>query len=108
MTIISLILLIKKPERRTVFFLIGFGMMAIHFWYNKHIVQNLADQTVNTVFFEGGYYRGQWLTEAIFYHLFPLVMWIISWGSIFLAVVNPKFKFMAKKKSLTSTISEQK
>ena len=102
LAIVSLVILIKKPARRYVFFFVGFLILLFHFEYNKHIVKDLADQTVSTVFLEEGNYKARWLTNGLIYHAVPTVLWLIGWLGIALGVINPKFKklsnFFQKKK----------
>lgn len=81
-----------------VWFFMGFLMLAIHFEYQKHIVQDLADQTISTLFLEEGHYRGQWLTRVTLYHLLPLIMWCLGWGSVLLGLINPKLTWGKKKR----------
>lgn len=108
--LISLIILIKKPSRQYVFFFIGFLILLFHFEYNKHIVQDLADQTVSTVFLEEGNYRARWATNGLIYHFIPTLLWLAGWGSIALALINPQFKklaeFLKKKFSKNKKINE--
>ena len=112
---ISLVMLLKKPSRRYTFFLIGFLVLAFLFEYDKHIVKDLADQTVDTLFLEEGNYRLQWFTKNIFYHIAPFILWIVGWGSVILGITNPQYgRFFAwlgrlfgkKKKTVAKTESE--
>ena len=89
--LVSLWLLIKKPTRQLVFFFLGFLILIFHFEYQKHIVQDLADQTISTLFLEEGHYRFRWLTKVAIYHGLPLLMWLAGWGSIILGLINAQF-----------------
>lgn len=84
----SLFLLIKKPERRQVWFLLGFLILILHFEYQKHIVQDLADQTISTVFLEEGNDKWRRLTKLALYHFTPFVLWLSGWTSIILGLFN--------------------
>ncbi len=84
----SLLLLLKKPQRRYVWFLLGFLFLIIHFEYQKHIVKDLTEQTIATLFLEEGYYRGRWLTRVALYHLVPFLLWLAGWGNIILGLSN--------------------
>lgn len=84
----SLFLLIKKPQRRYVWFFIGFLILILHFEYQKHIVKDLADQTIATLFLEEGNYRWRWLTKVGLYHLTPLLLWLGGWASVVAGIFN--------------------
>ncbi len=91
--LVALILLLKKPQRQYVFFFLGFLLLILHFEYQKHIVKDLADQTIATLFLEEGNYRFRWLTKVGLYHLVPLIMWLLGWGSIILGLLNDEIKW---------------
>jgi hypothetical protein len=92
--LISLIVLIKKPNRRRVFFFVGFLILALHFEYEKHIVKDLAEQTADVLFADVTHFRAQWLTDIFLRHLFPLGLWLLGWSGVILGIVNPsRLKF---------------
>jgi hypothetical protein len=84
----ALLMLLKKPSRRMVFFFVGFLLLVFHFEYQKHIVAGLAEQTVDTIFIEEGNYRARWLTSVGIYHLLPLLAWIGGWGGVLLGILD--------------------
>lgn len=86
--ICALILLLRKPKRIYVLFLIGFTALFIRFEYLKHIVDPLQQQTVGVVVTEQGYQRTRRLIDILINDLLPLGMYFLGWGSIFLAMVN--------------------
>jgi 4-hydroxybenzoate polyprenyltransferase len=88
---VALLMLIKRPQRKYVFFFVGFLILLFQFEYDKHIVKDLAEQTVGTVFLEEGNYRARWLTQAAIYHLVPTVLWVVGWGGVVLGVLDPDF-----------------
>ena len=85
---ISLLLLLRKPERIYVLFLLGFTLLLARFEYLKHVVNPLYKQTVGVVVTEqGGYLRTRKLMDLFFNDLIPLALYILGWGSIFLAMI---------------------
>lgn len=90
--LVSLFLLIKKPSRRYIFFFLGFLLLLFHFEYQKHIVQDLAEQTIATLFLEEGHYRWRWLTKVSIYHLAPFLLWLSGWGGVILGLIDPSFE----------------
>ena len=97
MAILALILLIRKPSRRNVFFFVGFLVLTILFEYQKHIVGDLAEQTVNTLYQDDGNQKLRWLTETVLYHVAPVVGWLVGWGMIGLGIWNPEWKKVGRK-----------
>lgn len=90
----SLLMLIKKSERRYIWFFLGFLFLIFHFEYQKHIVQDLADQTISTLFLEAGHDRWRRLTGLVIYHFVPLALWLSGWTGIILGI----FGWQPKKK----------
>lgn len=88
MTAVSLVFLIKKPSRTMVFFFVGFLLLILHFEYQKHIVDNLAEQTADVLFTTGSYYRTQWLVKVGFYHLLPLLLYLSGWTLVTLGMIR--------------------
>lgn len=85
--VISLLLLIRKPKRNYVFFLIGFTCLLINFEYSKHIVDPLYQQTVGVVVTAEGYQRTRRLIDLMINNFIPLILYISGWLSIFLAMI---------------------
>lgn len=83
---LSLYRLIKQPSRPMTLFFIGFLILILHFEYQKHIVANLAEQTVDVLFADQTHYRTQWLVKIGFYHLLPLILWLSGWLCIALGL----------------------
>ena len=86
--IVSLFLLLRKPERIYVLFLLGFTLLLARFEYLKHVVNPLYKQTVGVVITEQGeYLRTRRLMDLFFNDIIPLVLYIFGWSSIFLAMI---------------------
>lgn len=104
MAVMALIMLIRKPARRYVFLFVGFLLVAFLFEYQKHIVGNLAEQTVNTLYQTGGgTYRTQRLTNLFMYHAVPLALWLGGWGMIALGILIDPEKRRRKQRQKTET-----
>ncbi len=86
--VISLLLLLKKPQRIYVLFLFGFTALFIRFEYLKHIADPLQQQTVGVVVTEQGYQRTRRLIDIFINDLIPLVLYIGGWGSLFVAIIT--------------------
>ena len=83
--IISLVILLHKPNRNTVLFLISFIILFIAFEYDKHIVSALEEQTINSMALtQGG--AMIWLKRAL-YKILPFLFFITGWGTLFLAII---------------------
>lgn len=83
----ALLLLLRKPKRIYVLFLIGFTILFIRFEYLKHIADPLQQQTVGVVVTEEGYHRTRRLIDIFINDLVPLMMYFGGWASLFLAMI---------------------
>ena len=82
--LLSLYFLLKNPNRKHVFLLLGFVFLLVEFEYVKHIVQPLLDQTLQTVLQTGASAtRFQKITKFLLQKLAPIGMYLFGWGSIF-------------------------
>lgn len=87
-TALSILLLIKQPRRSLVFLLLGFSVLMIEFQYVKHIVEPLLDQTMQTVLETGAQAtRFSSLLRLLLSKILPLGLYVVGWGSIFLAIL---------------------
>lgn len=83
--VISLALLLYKPNRHTVLYLISFIILLIAFEYDKHIVSALEKQTINSMALaEGG--AMVWLKRTL-YKILPFLFFLTGWGTLFLAII---------------------
>lgn len=99
----ALISLIRRPTRRQVFFFVGFLLLILHFEYYKHISDGLRDQTLATLFLEEPHYRGRWLTTVFIEHIIPFSLWLVGWGNIILAILEPRWLSAPIKKTKPTT-----
>lgn len=87
-------LLMWKPRRILVLFLLGFIILEIRFQYLKHIVDPLYDQTVGAMLQGGTFLRSRRILDLLMNDLLPMGMYVTGWGSlfagIFFAVYKPK------------------
>ncbi|MCX6784061.1 MAG: hypothetical protein NT141_03250 [candidate division WWE3 bacterium] len=82
--IISLGVLVFKLKRIAAVYLIGFATLAIKFEYNKHIMEPLLKQTVETVVINPDTHLFiQRLINTFLIKGVPAIMWLIGWGSLF-------------------------
>jgi hypothetical protein len=57
-------------------------------------VDDLAEQTVNTLFLEEGHFQLRWLVNTSIYHFLPLLFWLSGWASVILGITGvPKLRF---------------
>ena len=84
----AFVALYRQPSRQHIYFFIGFLVLILHFEYQKHIVADLADQTLFALFEAEAHYRGRWLTKVFLYHLVPFLLWLLGWGSVVLGILN--------------------
>ena len=86
----SALLLIFKPRRKFVFFLLGFIFLLLQFEYQKHFGKALEEQTINSVILQGESLRAKSVMEDVFQKLIPFSLWAGGWGLIFLGLLSQK------------------
>ena len=84
------LLLIFKPKRKFVFFLLGFIFLLVQFEYQKHFGKALEEQTINSVILQGESLRAKSVMEDFFQKFVPFAFWLAGWGSIFLGLISKK------------------
>ena len=84
---ISTLLMIFKPKRRFVFFLLGFLLLLLQFEYQKHFGKALEEQTINSVILQGDSLRARSVMEDFFQKLIPFSLWLAGWGLVFLGII---------------------
>jgi hypothetical protein len=96
--VVSVGLLLYKPNRFSAFLLVGFIFLLFGFEYNKHIIQPLEDQTLTSLGLKedtGLYARG---VAALLKRLLPLMFFFVGWGSILGALIANAIKADSKQK----------
>ena len=84
---VSVLLLIFRPQRRFVFFLLGFIFLLLQFEYQKHFGKALEQQTINAVILQGESLRARSVMEDFFQKFIPFALWLGGWGLVFLGIV---------------------
>lgn len=85
--ILTLYLQFKNPNRKNLLFFVGFLFLFINFEYQKHFVDPILEQTLQTVLEQGATgQRFQQITNLFLQKIIPFSMYIIGWGSIFWAL----------------------
>lgn len=84
--ILSVIALLIKPSRIPVLLLIGFTTLLVGFEYDKHIIQPLQDQTLNSLGLAESEGSASTLVVRTFQKLLPVFFFVVGWGSLFLGI----------------------
>ncbi|MGD9129276.1 MAG: hypothetical protein PVJ09_02205 [Candidatus Woesebacteria bacterium] len=85
--ILALVLLLRKPRRVYVFFLLAFVLLLARFEYLKHVVDPLQEQTVTTVIQEEGHHRAKRWFDVFFNDFVPMILYLSGWGTLFLGIL---------------------
>lgn len=92
--IISGLLLLIKPARWKVFLLFGFIILLFAFEYNKHIVEPLKEQTLNSLITVRQHFKVYRIVNIILTkalpRLLPLSGWSLLLAGFFLLLKNNK------------------
>ena len=90
--IMSIFLLLMKPSRTATLLLLGFSTLLIGFEYDKHIMEPLMSQTLNSLGVPEGSGKLGGLMSRVFQKLLPFVFFSIGWGSVFGAILINYYK----------------
>jgi hypothetical protein len=79
-------LLLRHPQRKYVFFLLGFLLLLLEFEYQKHFGKALEEQTINAAIWQGGHLRAKSVLEDVFTKLIPFTLWLLGWAGVVLGM----------------------
>ncbi len=99
--IVSLILALIKPTRKSIFLLLGFIILLFSFEYNKHIVVGLREQTLNALITIQEHNKVRRIINFITLKALPILLPLGGWGFVALA------GFLHLKKTGNKTIIEK-
>ncbi|HUS60280.1 MAG TPA: hypothetical protein VMX76_02780 [Nevskiaceae bacterium] len=85
---VSALMLIFRPKRRLVFFLLGFILLLLQFEYQKHFGKTLEQQTITSVIIQGESLRARSVMEDVFQKLIPFALWLGGWGMVVLGILG--------------------
>ena len=96
--IISIFLNYKHPTRHGLLLIIGFALLVFSYEYDKHIVNSLREQTLNSLITVKSHYTlSKWINVALGV-MMPIILYIAGWFFVFLSIIN---------QSLNSTSSQK-
>lgn len=102
--VISLVMAFQRPNRFHLLLLIGFAILAFNFEYDKHIIEGLRDQTLNSIIMDSSkHFKAQRFIGLIISEVVPVVLYLTGWGLIFLAIIT-QGKFSLSLRSIIKRI----
>lgn len=102
---LMIVLLIVRPNRKLILFLLGFILLAFNFQYVKHIVDPLAEQT-RVAIESTGYQsaKSRRLMNIVFEDLIPLVTFIGGWTCLVMGMIIDHIRdIVSKHKDINAT-----
>jgi len=93
----SIIVAIKKPSRFALFLILGFALLAFSFEYDKHIVDGLRQQTIQSLITVKPHYRAQKYINLVISEVLPVFFYISGWLMIYIAIFIGGWKKTAKQ-----------
>lgn len=86
-SLLSVIALFIKPTRLALLYLLGFGLLAFNFEYDKHLMLPLRAQTLATVAGSPStHLYSQRLVSLFLTDLLPVIFFLTGWGILFVAI----------------------
>jgi len=75
-----------RPSRKSILLLIGFSLLLFGFEYNKHIVENLREQTLNSLITVQEHNQVRRVVNFITLKFLPLMLPVGGWGCVLLSL----------------------
>jgi len=101
--LVSIVIALRKPGRFTLFLILGFSILAFSFEYDKHIIDGLREQTLQSLITVKPHYRAQKWIDLIIGEVLPIFFYIAGWTLIYLAIFIAGWKKPKKPKSNKKT-----
>jgi len=87
---IAVVMSLKKPSRYATLLILGFAVLAFSFEYDKHIIDGLREQTLNSLITVKQHYKVQKWTTVILTEIAPICLYIGGWVLIYIAMITKK------------------
>ena len=89
------LLSIAKPRRSYILLLLGFILLLFGFEYNKHILENLKEQTINALITTQEHNLVRRIVNIVIVKALPLLFPLMGWSSVLSGI----YFFKREKKS---------
>lgn len=73
---------LQKPTRGKILILWGLAILLFVYEYNKHILEGIKEQTINSLITERESIRIEYIITKFFTRIIPLVLPLTGWGLI--------------------------
>ena len=95
--IIGIILSVYRPSRFATFVLLGFAILLFSYEYDKHIIEGLRQQTIQSLITTQPHYRLQRIIDLTLTELLPVLFYLAGWVFLFGAIIFAALQ-MGKKR----------
>lgn len=85
--LLSVFLSLKHPSRFATLLIIGFALLTFSFEYDKHIIDGLRNQTIQSLITDKPHYTVQKWVDLVISDLLPILLYSGGWLNLFLALV---------------------
>jgi ABC-type dipeptide/oligopeptide/nickel transport system permease component len=96
--VIGIGLAFYRPSRFSTLVLLGFAILLFSFEYDKHIIEPLRQQTLNSLITGTPHYKVQRIINLLISDILPILFYICGWVLIFTALIRSALKEEKKKK----------
>src|SRR3989344_7830326 len=81
--VIGIILSVYRPSRFATFVLLGFAILLFSYEYDKHIIEGLRQQTIQSLITTQPHYRLQRIIDLTLTELLPVLFYLTGWVFLF-------------------------
>lgn len=96
---ISVLVALKRPNRSILLMILGFAILAFSFEYDKHIIEGLREQTLNSIITVESHFTAQRWINTIIGEVLPIFFYISGWVMIYLGIIFGNRKVKSAKES---------
>lgn len=95
--IIGIILSIVKPSRFTTFIFLGFAILLFSYEYDKHIIEGLRQQTIQSLITINPHQRLRRIIDLTLTEILPIVLYVGGWALLFFSIIAAGMSLGRKK-----------
>jgi len=85
-----------KPSRKKLLAIIGFSLLLLDFEYQKHFLDSLKKQTLDSLTTVNPHYRFQWFVDRFLTKGLPIIFYVLAGISFGLVIISLFFRHKRK------------
>lgn len=96
--LVGIFLAFFRPSRYSTLILLGFAVLLFSYEYDKHIIDPLRVQTVNSFITATPHYKVSKLIDLFISEILPILFYVTGWALLFGAIISRGLTVPKRKK----------